>query len=244
MLVVFPWSLCHFWFVGSFLLSFFSFFFFLNDTATTEIYTLSLHDALPISTARSLRHSARAWSGASRATPRIAPSSPEKRRRPRERFSRGSRFIRRGAPGGMRRGMGRGRRAEALGRRRHAVPRSARLAGKGTQARRLSRQGGGAQFLGHLVRSLPRRDALHATARRQARGQALRGPRGRLRRGRAAGERVPEESPCPFHRAARSRHFRRDGVEGEGAADDSGARSGAAHPLLRGGRSGLGFSIR
>src|SRR6266481_6655868 len=28
-----------------------SFFFFFNDTATTEIYTLSLHDALPISTA-------------------------------------------------------------------------------------------------------------------------------------------------------------------------------------------------
>src|SRR2546421_285985 len=29
---------------------YFSFFFFFNDTATTEIYTLSLHDALPIST--------------------------------------------------------------------------------------------------------------------------------------------------------------------------------------------------
>src|SRR2546422_5051403 len=28
-----------------------SFFFFFNDTATTEIYTLSLHDALPISRA-------------------------------------------------------------------------------------------------------------------------------------------------------------------------------------------------
>src|SRR2546426_11254421 len=28
--------------------SFFSLFFFFNDTATTEIYTLSLHDALPI----------------------------------------------------------------------------------------------------------------------------------------------------------------------------------------------------
>src|SRR2546430_6868566 len=28
------------------------FFFFFNDTATTEIYTLSLHDALPISGAR------------------------------------------------------------------------------------------------------------------------------------------------------------------------------------------------
>src|SRR5476651_2884342 len=31
------------------LLSVFFFFFFFNDTATTEIYTLSLHDALPIS---------------------------------------------------------------------------------------------------------------------------------------------------------------------------------------------------
>src|SRR5260370_13417961 len=30
-------------------LSTISFFFFFNDTATTEIYTLSLHDALPIS---------------------------------------------------------------------------------------------------------------------------------------------------------------------------------------------------
>src|SRR2546427_3031653 len=30
------------------------FFFFFNDTATTEIYTLSLHDALPISIALSL----------------------------------------------------------------------------------------------------------------------------------------------------------------------------------------------
>src|SRR6266508_6318994 len=33
---------------------YFSFFFFFNDTATTEIYTLSLHDALPIS-AQALR---------------------------------------------------------------------------------------------------------------------------------------------------------------------------------------------
>src|SRR2546429_7303206 len=35
-----------------------SVFFFFNDTATTEIYTLSLHDALPISPARP----ARGWS--------------------------------------------------------------------------------------------------------------------------------------------------------------------------------------
>src|SRR6185369_11697223 len=40
---------------------FFHFFFFFNDTATTEIYTLSLHDALPILgwryTSRSIRSS-------------------------------------------------------------------------------------------------------------------------------------------------------------------------------------------
>src|SRR6195256_3592232 len=34
------------------------FFFFFNDTATTEIYTLSLHDALPISRQRRIRVSA------------------------------------------------------------------------------------------------------------------------------------------------------------------------------------------
>src|SRR2546430_17285108 len=40
-----------FFLVCLFLLSsLFFFFFFFNDTATTEIYTLSLHDALPIST--------------------------------------------------------------------------------------------------------------------------------------------------------------------------------------------------
>src|SRR5256885_5367319 len=33
-----------------------SFFFFFNDTATTEIYTLSLHDALPISRREHRRH--------------------------------------------------------------------------------------------------------------------------------------------------------------------------------------------
>src|SRR5437764_7013908 len=34
------------------------FFFFFNDTATTEIYTLSLHDALPISSSSSIRRRA------------------------------------------------------------------------------------------------------------------------------------------------------------------------------------------
>src|SRR5438034_2029064 len=37
----------------------FFFFFFFNDTATTEIYTLSLHDALPISTSRFSTRTAR-----------------------------------------------------------------------------------------------------------------------------------------------------------------------------------------
>src|SRR6266581_8268386 len=47
--------------VSSWLLNFFRFFFF-NDTATTEIYTLSLHDALPISRfARSAPGPCSAW---------------------------------------------------------------------------------------------------------------------------------------------------------------------------------------
>src|SRR2546430_9024150 len=41
-------ALCVFIFLS--LLSLILFFFFFNDTATTEIYTLSLHDALPICT--------------------------------------------------------------------------------------------------------------------------------------------------------------------------------------------------
>src|ERR1039457_7720487 len=44
-----------------------SFFFFFNDTATTEIYTLSLHDALPICSPR--------WSDRP-----PAPGSPSRRR--------------------------------------------------------------------------------------------------------------------------------------------------------------------
>src|SRR6266513_5429754 len=66
------------------LVMFLVFFFFFNDTATTEIYTLSLHDALPISTAWS---KAMAWpsddgwlrrrAGTSWCTP---PSAPRRSR--------------------------------------------------------------------------------------------------------------------------------------------------------------------
>src|SRR5476649_3102197 len=39
------------------------FFFFFNDTATTEIYTLSLHDALPISAPRRCCATRAGWAG-------------------------------------------------------------------------------------------------------------------------------------------------------------------------------------
>src|SRR3712207_8556595 len=47
-------------------------FFFFNDTATTEIYTLSLHDALPICPPS--RRRARAWPTARSATRRPSPA--------------------------------------------------------------------------------------------------------------------------------------------------------------------------
>src|SRR6267378_7236641 len=47
-------------------------FFFFNDTATTEIYTLSLHDALPISSRSSAGRSPSPW----RSAPWRARSTP------------------------------------------------------------------------------------------------------------------------------------------------------------------------
>src|SRR5947207_10622286 len=58
-------------------LFFFLLFFFFHDTATTEIYTLSLHDALPIcSNSISVSPAATRWSGATkmRAT-RVGPGA-------------------------------------------------------------------------------------------------------------------------------------------------------------------------
>src|SRR2546426_10585066 len=74
----------------------FSFFFFFNDTATTEIYTLSLHDALPISSFRCAARSSR--TRAARSTdsdrpggrcvpPRGGPCGSPRRRPPRDRKS-------------------------------------------------------------------------------------------------------------------------------------------------------------
>src|SRR2546425_5935555 len=55
-------------------------FFFFNDTATTEIYTLSLHDALPISSARQSRADRDRDHGRAvrdRALPRDLPGVPD-----------------------------------------------------------------------------------------------------------------------------------------------------------------------
>src|SRR3712207_9221742 len=58
----------------------FCFFFFFNDTATTEIYTLSLHDALPICANRSHAHSERVWHRGGRMG-KAAPHGPPRTRR-------------------------------------------------------------------------------------------------------------------------------------------------------------------
>src|SRR2546426_7269935 len=52
-------------------------FFFFNDTATTEIYTLSLHDALPISTYPFDSYQRTARSSAASTEPGWKPSSVE-----------------------------------------------------------------------------------------------------------------------------------------------------------------------
>src|SRR6266567_7713310 len=62
-------------------------FFFFNDTATTEIYTLSLHDALPISQARNSMAKPRMYQAAfhlvATARPRNTPAASCHLRRPR-----------------------------------------------------------------------------------------------------------------------------------------------------------------
>src|SRR2546421_12705935 len=54
--------------------------FFFNDTATTEIYTLSLHDALPISIATWMSARSRSWPGAGSPISRGASSSKADRK--------------------------------------------------------------------------------------------------------------------------------------------------------------------
>src|SRR3712207_9200354 len=67
--------------------------FFFNDTATTEIYTLSLHDALPI-----CRAAARRRGGAHRRTHRHRISPRRRRPAPRRRPRPGGGGLRGGEP--------------------------------------------------------------------------------------------------------------------------------------------------
>src|SRR2546429_4314960 len=56
------------------------FFFFFNDTATTEIYTLSLHDALPIFMDTGTDHRLAGWQWAARAAEQLViPLSPDRK---------------------------------------------------------------------------------------------------------------------------------------------------------------------
>src|SRR5256885_15780638 len=75
-----------FFFVLVCVFSLFFIFFFFNDTATTEIYTLSLHDALPISHHFPWRSGPNALSPRSR-TCRAAPPAPAGRWRSEEHTS-------------------------------------------------------------------------------------------------------------------------------------------------------------
>src|SRR6478736_10099464 len=52
-------------------------FFFFNDTATTEIYTLSLHDALPISPTPAASCRSRPGAGTGRSSPRSEEHTSE-----------------------------------------------------------------------------------------------------------------------------------------------------------------------
>src|SRR3989442_10981868 len=57
-------------------------FFFFNDTATTEIYTLSLHDALPISPNGARKHTCRAGKARRRGPARSEEHTSELQSRP------------------------------------------------------------------------------------------------------------------------------------------------------------------
>src|SRR3712207_7025631 len=81
--------------------------FFFNDTATTKIYTLPLHDALPILARGAAAHAARAGGGrpGARGRSRRPGDPPEGRTRP-------ARFREEGAGPGRHAGRGRPRSEE------------------------------------------------------------------------------------------------------------------------------------
>src|SRR3712207_8721968 len=71
------------------------YYFFFNDTATTEIYTLSLHDALPICEVAADGPSPRPGRGGAESPPAGPDGGPRERARPAQRQRRAA-LLRRG----------------------------------------------------------------------------------------------------------------------------------------------------
>jgi len=162
--------------------------------------TMTWDNSSWISTCRSLRGSVRRSSGAFPTTPRISPFSPEEERGHLSPRHATRVFLSLATLAGLVLSPGAARAAggelKAWGG--GATPSLALRDLQGKEHKLADYRGKVVviNFWAHLVRSLPRGDALDAAAAGQARRQALRDPRGGLRRGRAADQRVPEKSRC------------------------------------------------
>jgi hypothetical protein len=111
------------------------------------------------------------------------------------------------------------------------VARPARPAGPGASSGGLPWQGRAAQFLGELVRPLPRGDPVARGAAAGAARRAVRRAGGERRRGRACGAPLRAGRGRRFHRAARSRPRGNARVGRAGASHDFRHRARRMHPL-------------
>src|SRR3712207_5317462 len=145
--------------------------FFFNDTATTEIYTLSLHDALPIS--RRVRRVGRARGAPAAGRPAAHAGRRGRRRRGRGPGHRHGRAARRDAQGLPHRGARGPGRAEGRTAGHHRPRRDRRPGRRPAPARR--------------VRQQPGRQPVAARRRRRRGGQHRPRPAGRRRTHRRAG---------------------------------------------------------
>src|SRR6266850_5199767 len=165
------------------------YFFFFNDTATTEIYTLSLHDALPIK-GRPLRT---AWDGTRRLrTAWGATSRFERRARP---SGRAERFVRRARRSGRAEFTGSRARAAAMELRSQRTRRSVQAPGMERHERAAPQPA--VSRPAHAARAASRR--LHRLGERFADGAGL--PAGGARR--AARNRVAGDAGLRPHRHPR-----------------------------------------
>src|SRR3989454_12379926 len=155
-------------------------FFFFNDTATTEIYTLSLHDALPISAAAG-PGARRVPRGVvlpeARAARQDARQIPHQDEEPRARGAPGTRAAGAGAGGARRRGGGSGARAPLF--------RGAGAAARGARDRPVRVRGGrivrGRAAATRPSLTAPRRGNAPGARARRVGTRVRRDPRRRLR---------------------------------------------------------------